>query len=308
MSVTLKVVGLKKSYKKVQVLNGMNFHVAESETFGLLGGNGAGKSTTLECIEGIKTFDSGKIEIDGKDIKKHKDLHKILGVQLQCSSLQNNITVYESMVFYCKWHGIDTRTDLLSRFGLDELYNKQYDQLSIGQRRRLHLALSICHDPKILILDEPTAGLDVQGRNELHDEIRLLKSAGVTIILASHDMAEVEMLCDRIAIVVKGEIKYIGRADELSAGSKGKRIKVKTTKGEVLNKNSFKYSEVESRSSSIITLKSDDIENAIKEIMETVEQKQDIIEDLNIEGLSLEEKFIEIISKNSEVKNESADL
>lgn len=302
MNIALKVENLKKTYGNTTVLKGINFHVNKGETFGLLGANGAGKSTTLECIEGVKSFDSGNISIFGKDVRKYKELHKLLGVQLQCSSLQKNITVYESMVFYCRWHGIDVRTDLLNKFGLEDLYKKQYGQLSIGQKRRLHLALSICNNPKILILDEPTAGLDIQGRNELHEEIRLLKAGGVTIILASHDMAEVEMLCDRIAIVVKGDIKFIGAADEIaSSTNKEKRIRIKTTKHKILNNETFEHSKVEEKNGHYVTLISADIEKSLNEILETVNKKNDKIEDLSIEGISLEEKFMEVVFTESKV-------
>lgn len=303
MNIALKVENLKKSYGGIEILKGINFNVNEGEIFGLLGSNGAGKSTTLECIEGVKSYSNGSIEVFGTDILKIKDLHKVLGVQLQCSSLQNNITVYEAMVFYCKWQGIDIRTDLLDKFGLETLYKKQYGQLSIGQKRRLHLALAICNNPKILILDEPTAGLDVQGRNELHQEIRELKASGVTIILASHDMAEVEELCDRIAIVVKGDVMFVGTMDEImEGGNKDKKIKIKTIANHILNEKEFKYSKVDSRSDDYIILISSDISKSLTEILETINKYNDKIVDLNIEGLSLEEKFMEFVTIESKVR------
>jgi len=302
MSVALKVENLKKSYGSIEVLKGISFQVNEGEIFGLLGANGAGKSTTLECIEGVKSYNSGLIEVFGKSITNNKDLHKLLGVQLQSTSLQSNITVYESMKFYCNWQKIKVRTDLLDKFGLETLYNKQYCHLSIGQKRRLHLALAICNSPKILILDEPTAGLDVQGRIELHQEIRLLKGSGVTIILASHDMAEVEMLCDRIAIVVKGEVKFSGSSEEMtSEGNKDKKIKIRTTDNHVFNIKEFKHSKIEGRRSDYITLLSGDIERSLSEILDIINTHNDKILDLNIEGLSLEERFVEVINLESRV-------
>ncbi|MGL5084531.1 MAG: ABC transporter ATP-binding protein [Clostridium sp.] len=302
MNIALDVKNLKKKYGNVEVLKNISFQVKEGEIFGLLGANGAGKSTTLECIEGIKSFNSGSVEIFGKDICSSKDVHKLIGVQLQCTSLQNNITVYEAMKFFCKWQKIEVRCDLLDTFGLKQQYNKQYACLSIGQKRRLHLALALCNNPKIVILDEPTAGLDVEGRIELHKEIRKLKENGVTVILASHDMAEVEMLCDRIAIVVKGEIKALGTARELvDQENKEKKIKVKTLNKSIYNKGIFRYSTIEEKNDDHVILLSMDITKSLSEILEIVNENKDNIIDLNIESLSLEERFIEVINKDGKV-------
>lgn len=302
MSLALSVNNLKKNYGDFKALKGISFEVNEGEIFGLLGANGAGKSTTLECIEGVKSFQSGDIEVFGQSISKNSDYNKLIGVQLQSTSLQNNITVLEAMKFFCKWQGIEVRTDLLDEFGLKQQYKKQYSSLSTGQKRRLHLALAIANNPKILILDEPTAGLDVEGRVSLHNEIRRLKANGVTIILASHDMAEVELLCDRIAIIVNGEISVMGTArDIISEGDKGKKILVKTLNNSLLNHAIFTQSKITEKSESYITLLSTDIAESLSEIISLVKISNDVIVDLKVEGLSLEERFIEVINIKGEV-------
>lgn len=238
----------------------------------------------------------------GKKIGNHKDLHKLLGVQLQSSSLNAHITVFEAMKFHCKWQKCDLRTDLLDGFGFKGMYKKKYKQLSTGQKRRLHLAMAISHNPKILILDEPTAGLDVQGRVELHKEIRHLKESGMTIILASHDMAEVEMLCDRIAIIIKGEVKFIGTNEAfLAQSNEEKLIKVKTKHRRLYNLENFEHSEIERKSEDYLTLSSKVLENSLAEILELIKLYDDIIIDLKIEGLSLEERFVEIVDTESGV-------
>ncbi len=309
MNYAISVKDLEKSYKSNKVLKGLSFDVLEGETFGLLGGNGAGKSTTLECIERIKRFDSGSIKVLGKSILGHSHLHQVLGVQLQSTSLQDNVTISEAMKFYCKWQNIEPRNDLLERFGLSQLTHKQYSSLSTGQKRRLHLALSIINNPKIVILDEPTAGLDVQGRVELHNEIRLLKKEGVTIILASHDMAEVESLCDRIAIIVKGEIRFIGTPEEvLLTGDNSRRIKIRTTNNCIYSMESFKESSVLSRNGDHISLHSKCLEKSLAELLEVIETKKDKIIDLSIEGLSLEEKFVEVVGKYEGVNNDEGNI
>lgn len=298
MSYAIQVSKLTKSYTNGKVLKGLSFDIKEGETFGLLGANGAGKSTTLECIERIKRFDSGSIKVFGKEISKHQTLHQVMGVQLQSTSLQENITIVEAMKFYCNWQKIEPRMDLLERFGLSTLLSKQYSSLSTGQKRRLHLALSIINNPKILILDEPTAGLDVQGRVELHNEIRLLKKEGITIILASHDMAEVETLCDRIAIIVKGEIRFIGTPDEiLVTGNNDKRIKIRTSNNEIYKMDGFEESAITSKSNNYITILSADLEKSLTEVLQIVKDKKDHIIDLTIEGLSLEDKFVEVVGQ-----------
>ena len=302
MPVALKVNNLKKSYGDFEVLKNIDFEVNEGEIFGILGPNGAGKTTTLECIEGIKSFDNGIIEVFGKDIRKDTSCENLIGVQLQSTSLQEDITVLEAMKFFCKWRKLEARTDLLDKFGLKDQYKKPYKNLSTGQKRRLHLALAISNNPKLLILDEPTAGLDVEGRIEFHKEIRNLKEKGVTIILASHDMAEVETLCDRIVIIVKGEIRAIGNSrDIILEGQKEKKILAKTINNSLLNYTEFKNSDVVEKSEEYITLLSKDLTEAISEIIVLVKDKQDKLLDMRIESISLEERFIELINIKRDV-------
>lgn len=206
MNCAIRVDGLKKSYGGRAVLKGLNFSVCQGEIFALLGVNGAGKTTALECIEGLRKFDGGSIEVHGKP-----------GIQLQSASLPDHIRAMEAVKLFSKWNRTEPDPSMLAALGIPELKKKQYRALSTGQKRRLHLALSLVRSPDIVFLDEPTAGLDVEGRNSLHREIRRLKEQGRTIVMASHDMAEIESLCDRIAILRDGEIAFEGTADELTA-------------------------------------------------------------------------------------------
>ena len=202
--VVVHVQGLVKRYGSVAAVNGISFEVNKGEVFGLLGPNGAGKTSALECLEGMRRVDGGTLSVNGCDPQSDgRRLRQILGVQLQSSSLPEGIHPEEAMRLICAWHGLPVRLDLLDRFGLDSSSKKQYSELSMGQKRRLHLALGLACDPAVVILDEPTAGLDVQGRAQLHDAIRELKATGVTILLATHDMAEAESLCDRKNFKIK---------------------------------------------------------------------------------------------------------
>ena len=204
MSLAITVENLVKNYGQNTVIKGISLDIKKGETFALLGTNGTGKTTTLECIEGLRKYDSGKISIDGT-----------FGVQLQSSSLPSNIKAIESFTLFCKWNKVNVNSSLFESLGLSNIKNMQYCQMSTGQKRRLHLALAMIGNPDIIFLDEPTAGLDVEGKAALHQQIMRLKNSGKTIILSSHDMTEVENLCDRIAILDKGKIIAIGTINNL---------------------------------------------------------------------------------------------
>ncbi len=206
MTDALQVEGLQKSYGKIAVLKGVGFSVRRGEIFGLLGVNGAGKTTALECIEGLRPRDGGRVTLCGK-----------IGIQLQSASLQAFVRPSEAVALFAAWNKTRPDKAMLEALGVFDFYKKQYAGLSTGQKRRLHLALALLGDPDILFLDEPTAGLDVEGRVSLHAYIKGLKAQGKTIVLASHDMAEVETLCDRIAILKDGKIAFAGTIGELTA-------------------------------------------------------------------------------------------
>lgn len=222
MSYSIQVDCLVKNYGANRVLKGLTFQVEKGEIFALLGVNGAGKTTTLECMEKLRTYDGGRITINGR-----------MGIQLQSASLPSHIKPMEAIRLFAMWNKVKPDKEMLEALGIDELGKKQYVQLSTGQKRRLHLALALTGDPEILFLDEPTAGLDVEGRVSLHDQIRRLKARGKTILLASHDMAEVETLCDRIAILQEGELVFVGTLAELTAKTGGRyAIRIETGQGE----------------------------------------------------------------------------
>ncbi len=265
MSIAISVDDLIKSYGNNPVIKGISFDVTQGEIFALLGTNGAGKTTTLECIEGLRKYNSGTITINGN-----------MGVQLQSSSLPSNIKVSEAMKLFSKWNKVSIDNTLFTTFGLYELKNKQYKDMSTGQKRRLHLALSLIGNPDIIFLDEPTAGLDVEGRVSLHEQIRKLKEQGKTIIMATHDMAEVESLCDRIAILKDGNIAFLGTASELTVQIGMQcTIHVKTDKGED-------------------TFTSDNIGETLFTQLENYKQKKIAVIDVKIERATLEQRFMDI--------------
>ena len=222
MSHAIEICGLQKSYGNHIVLHDISCCILQGEIFGLLGVNGSGKTTALECIEGLRRYDKGDITVNGK-----------VGIQLQLASLPAHIKPMEALQLAAKWNQTDKDDEMIGALGIEQLSKKQYTELSTGQKRRLHLALALVGQPEILFLDEPTAGLDVQGKISLHHHIRMLKEQGKTIVLASHDMAEVESLCDRIAILHEGRIAFCGTVEQLTEKI-GKRyhLFIKTNQGD----------------------------------------------------------------------------
>ena len=265
MNYAIEVCDLKKSYRHNMVLHGLSFYIEKGESFALLGVNGAGKTTTLECMEGLRSYDAGSVKNDGK-----------MGIQLQSSSLPAHIKPMEAIKLVSKWNRSAVDPAILDALGIKNIEKKQYAQLSTGQKRRLHLALALIGNPDILFLDEPTAGLDVEGRVTLHEQIRKLQAQGKTIVLASHDMAEVEVLCDRLAILYRGQIAFCGMAMEL-AETVGKKyvIHVKTDAGDS-------------------TYETDTIEDTLSSLIRELKRTGSHLLDIKVDRGTLEQHFIEL--------------
>ncbi|MEO7599449.1 MAG: ABC transporter ATP-binding protein, partial [Opitutus sp.] len=215
------VRNLKKSYGAVAAVRGVTFQIEPGEIFGLLGPNGAGKTTTLECLVGLRDADSGELEVCGLDVRKQpREVKQKIGVALQSTALPDQITPREALKLFGAFYR--ERTDpatLLQRFALTEKADARFSTLSGGQRQRLALALAFVNRPELVLLDEPTTGLDPQSRRELHDEIARMKQDGHTVLLSTHYLEEAERLCDRIAIIVAGQIVATGAPRDLIAQS-----------------------------------------------------------------------------------------
>lgn len=282
MPETIRVERLVKSYGTQEVLHGISFSVKKGEVFALLGVNGAGKTTALECVEGLRRYESGNIEVTGT-----------IGIQLQSSSLPPMIKAGEALRMFAKWKRTEVDLQYLDRIGVTPFLKKQYNSLSTGQKRRLHLALSMLGDPEILFLDEPTAGLDVEGRAALHEEIRRLKANGKTIVMASHDMAEVEELCDRIAILKDGMIAFIGTAAELTSDySETFFLQVRFSGPPALEGlKSSRFSGVER---GVWTFETADLAAALEEISRLVREQKLSIRDIRVERETLEQRFLAV--------------
>ena len=294
---TVQVKDFRKLYGDFVAVDGIDFDVEPGEIFGILGPNGAGKTSTLECLEGLRAPDSGSLRVGGIDPSHEpRRLRDVIGVQLQSAGLPDSITPDEAMRLFCAYHRVPPRFDLLERLGLQEKRGSQYAELSGGQQRRLALAIAVAHDPQVLFLDEPTAGLDVASRVELHDVMRERRAEGSTIVLATHDMAEAEEMADRVAILLHGRIAAIGTPREITATGAGlTRISVRTL-GDSLSAPGWQLPAVErsTRDGEYRVYFSTDIGPTVAAIIDHVQGRGDTLVDLRVERPSLEERFLEI--------------
>lgn len=209
METAVRVENLRKRYREKEVVRGISFTVQSGEIFGIVGPNGAGKTTTLEILEGLRRRDGGQVEILGLDpARRPYELRRRIGVQFQLTAIQERLLVGEALRLFAALHGRDgadgeawTRS-----LGVEPILRKSFRSLSGGQRQRVSLALAVIHDPELVFLDEPSAGLDPSARRELWDLILALRGRGKTIVLTTHHMDEAERLCDRVAMLKDGRI------------------------------------------------------------------------------------------------------
>ena len=209
----LEVRDLRKSFGDTHALDGVSFHVAAGEVFGLLGPNGAGKTTLLSMVANLLRPDGGEVRIGGQALLSHNlELRRRIGIVPQELALYGELTAAENLRFFGELYGLrgaefERRvTDILRTVGLDDRAQQRVSTFSGGMQRRLNLGAALVHQPQLLLLDEPTAGVDPQSRNRLFEEIRRLHQGGMTIVYTSHYMEEVQALCSRIGIIDHGKL------------------------------------------------------------------------------------------------------
>ena len=241
MDHVLDIQHLTKTYGKKTALVDISFKVKAGSCFGLLGPNGAGKSTTMKILTGIVEPDTGKILIQGIDAKKDPLLvKKTIGYVPQSITLYEDLSAFDNLMFFGQMYGVkghtlqERITKVLKQTGLLERAKDKVKEYSGGMKRRINIAAALLHNPQILILDEPTVGIDPQSRNHIFDMIQALKEDGVTIVYSTHYMEEVETLCDEIAIIDNGQIITQGNLKELKAKYSDKVIYIETTQIEKL--------------------------------------------------------------------------
>jgi ABC-2 type transport system ATP-binding protein len=218
----LVVSDIKKSFDKKEVVRGVSFSVEKGESFGLLGPNGAGKSTTIGMICGLLAYDSGDVTVDGLSVKKKPlDVKKKIGIVPQEIALYPSMSAKENLLFWGKMYGLTgsqakKRADEVLEFvGLRDRAKDKIETFSGGMKRRINIGAALMHEPDLLIMDEPTVGIDPQSRNHILETVKRLNQNGMTVIYTSHYMEEVEYLCERIGIVDQGKMIALGTKTEL---------------------------------------------------------------------------------------------
>jgi len=227
MNNVLEVKNLTKKYKNLKAVDGLSFAVKKGEILGLLGPNGSGKTTTINCILSLLEFNEGNIQIFSQEMAPDAyDIKRKIGVVFQEVAVFEELTVYDNIDYFCGLYINDKKTrkkyieDAIELVGLGEFKKFYPKQLSGGLLRRLNIACGIAHKPELIFLDEPTVAVDPQSRNNILNGIKTLRDNGATIIYTTHYMEEVEILCDRIIILDKGKIIASGTADDLKALAK----------------------------------------------------------------------------------------
>ncbi len=222
MTQCVSVQNLTKKYGELTAVDNLSFEVEKNEIFGLLGPNGAGKSTTLSVLTTLSDMNKGDVEVNGYNIRKDKmKIKQIIGMVPQDIAVYEQLSALENVKFFASLYGLRGKKltgaaeEALEFVGLSDRKSMKPKQMSGGMKRRLNIACGIAHEPQLIVMDEPTVGVDAQSREHILNSIRTLRDRGATVIYTSHYMNEVEEICDRIAIIDKGQMIACGTKAEL---------------------------------------------------------------------------------------------
>ncbi|MDE3109255.1 MAG: ABC transporter ATP-binding protein [Acidobacteriota bacterium] len=298
----IQVENLQKTYGAVHAVRGITFSVEAGEVFGLLGPNGAGKTSTVEILEGLRTADSGLVRVCGLDPDASgNEFKQNIGAVLQSTSLPDKLRVKEAIDLFADFYKrrADTR-QLLKQFQLEEKQSAYYMHLSGGQKQRLALAMALVNDPKVVFLDEPTAGLDPQVRREIYAIIEQLRRENTTVLLTTHYIEEAERLCDRVAIVDHGKVIAMGTPRELKHRAAGTtRIEVRSARPVVDGILSRLEGVSDSREfEGTYVLHSSQPPQTIVALVKALEQENNELQSLEMFSPSLEDVFIELTGRH----------
>ena len=305
----IEIKDITKSYGRHKVLQNVSFEIMEGELFGLLGPNGAGKSTLIDILTGIKSMDSGEIFINGKSIKTDKvEIRKHLGLVPQDIALLEELNAVDNLEYFGGLYGLAGQElksqieKLLEVAGLTDKKKEKVKNYSGGMKRRLNIAVAMLHNPSILILDEPTVGVDAQSRQHIFDYIQSLAEQGTTILYTSHYMEEIETLCKRVFILDLGEEVAYGTKEEVK-----KLVGHTQTVSLTLDRVPAGFDEVLKNSENgiqFVTVDGQDMSLTIDQtifsmmkLIEQVEQAKLVIKSINVKETTLEEAFLQLTGK-----------
>jgi len=298
----LQVRNLRKAYKDVVAVDGLDLEVHSRECFGLLGPNGAGKTTTIEICEGLNTPDAGEVLVLGRRWGENdRELRELLGISLQETQFSEKLTVEETLHLFRSFYREGASPEsVIAMVQLQEKTRSRVGTLSGGQKQRLALACALVGDPEFLFLDEPTTGLDPQVRLEIHTLIEELKAAKRTVLLTTHYIEEAERLCDRVAIIDQGKIVALGSPRELQERVFGQsRIEVVTAQPMLGELPTFEAVAKQALSDDCKTLVVHSTRPArtLPDLIKWIDQKGFELEDIHLKRPTLEDVFIELTGK-----------
>jgi ABC-2 type transport system ATP-binding protein len=306
VSPLVEVRDVYKSFREVKAVNGLNFSVQHGQFLALLGPNGAGKTTMVEMIEGIQSPDRGEITIDGKTWQNNEEeIHRIIGLSLQETRFTDKLTVRETLTLFASFYGLrnDRVEEVIDLVNLDEKRKSYVVNLSGGQRQRLALGIALLNKPGVLLLDEPTTGLDPAARREVWAILKKLKTeANTSLILTTHYMEEAEHLCDYIIIIDHGKILREGTLDQLLFTGQEKKIAGFTLKEDGIKPEVFTGSngfsvqwDVERQKGS---LELTDMETQLPGFLNYLQNCRLTLENMEIRKISLDDLFIELTGRH----------
>ena len=300
----IQIKGLKKSYNNTPALKSVDIEISKGEFFGLLGPNGAGKTTTINILTGLVFKDAGTCLVFEKDIvKDYRYTRSKIGIAAQELSVDWFFTIEKLLYFQAGYYGISTKKaktkvdELLERLGLDKKRDSRLRQLSGGMKRRFQIAKALVHDPDILILDEPTAGVDVQLRHDLWKYLKELHKKGKTILLTTHYIEEAELLCDNVAIIDEGTILKEGSPKQLTKELGKSGVTVQTGKA-IQNIENLLTDLTYTIEDSRLHFSVKDAEKAIPNIIQKLSKINIPIHSITTETSSLEDVFLDLTGKS----------
>ena len=300
----VQIKGLKKSYNNTPALKGVDIEISKGEFFGLLGPNGAGKTTTINILTGLVFKDAGTCLVFEKDIvKDYRYTRSKIGIAAQELSVDWFFTIEKLLYFQAGYYGISTKKaktkvdKLLERLGLDKKRDSRLRQLSGGMKRRFQIAKALVHDPDILILDEPTAGVDVELRHDLWKYLKELHKKGKTILLTTHYIEEAELLCNNVAIIDEGTILKEGSPKQLTKELGKSGVTVQTGKA-IQNIENLLTDLTYTIEDSRLHFSVEDAEKAIPNIIQKLSKINIPIHSITTETSSLEDVFLDLTGKS----------
>jgi ABC-2 type transport system ATP-binding protein len=304
----IQAKNLLKKYSSQNAVNGLSLTVKKGEFYSLLGPNGAGKTTTIQLLSSLLKPDEGEIIIDGKRIgTENEEIKLVLGIVPQEISLYDELSAHENLIFWGKMYRVENSVLekrinlLLSDFGLFERRNDKIKTFSGGMKRRINIAASLLHEPKIVFMDEPTVGIDPQSRNNIYDALAQLKNKGTTILYTTHYMEEAERFSDRVGIIDAGKIIAEGTVEELkkmSGTSEEIQIKVQSLSEQQILSLQQKFGDQFLFTEGLMSIHHTEVKKELIPVLNFCASLSLEIESVEIQKTNLEKVFLSLTGKN----------